>query len=288
MKVLFTIPHYYHYEPGARFCSLAQEPQVRRQAVAACIAALWNVFGREQRVIQIARRTAIRANQELSHDIDLVICTTRGRHLLDQLPIPTQLYTHHATQAEPLLLGYECQAVLRDAQGKYDYYAYLEDDLVLLDPWFFHKLSWFTRLAGAERLLQPNRYELPGFIVARKVYVDGDLRPGVTARFRDMGALPEIAAEAYGASVRFRPAWNPHAGCYFLTAEQMAHWAAQPYFLDRETGFIGPLESAATLGILRAFEVYKPAREHAGFLEIQHVGTQFLAQVGAQLPLADD
>ena len=141
MKILFTIPHYDHHEPGGRFCSLAQEPQVRRQAVAACLSALWNIFGREQRLLHIARRVAVPANQELSHEIDVVLCTTHGRHLLDQLPVPPQLYIHHATQAEPLLLGFECQAVLRDALGRCDYYAYLEDDLILLDPWFFRKLA---------------------------------------------------------------------------------------------------------------------------------------------------
>ncbi|HVW37506.1 MAG TPA: hypothetical protein VHB99_09375, partial [Pirellulales bacterium] len=81
---------------------------------------------------------------------------------------------------------------------------------------------------------------------------------------------------------------NPHSGCYFLSAAQMAHWAAQPFFLDRDTSFVGPLESAATLGILRAFKIYKPAREQAAFLEIQHHGAQFLVQVGTQLPIVDE
>ena len=210
MKILFAIPHYYHYEPGGRYCSLAQEPQVRKQAV------------------------------------------------------------------------------LRDALGRYDYYAYLEDDLILLDPCFFHKLAWFDSIAGFESLLQPNRYEVADSMVARKVYVDGDLRPRVTSGVREVQASPEITAEAFGAPVRFRPALNPHSGCYFLTAEQMTYWAGQSYFLDRDTSFIGPLESAATLGIFRAFSVYKPVREQAGFLEIQHVGTQFLNQVGTELPLADN
>jgi hypothetical protein len=288
MRILFTIPHYYHYEAGGQFCSLTQEPQVRMTAVATCLSALWNTFGREQRMLHIARRAAIPANQDLSHEFDVVVCTTRGHHLLDQLPTHARLCTHHATQVEPLLLGFECQAVLRDALGRYDYYAYLEDDLILLDPCFFHKLAWFDRMTGFECLLQPNRYEVAGNMVARKVYVDGDLRPGVTSGVRDVHASPEITAEAFGAPVRFRPVLNPHAGCYFLTAAQMTYWAGQPYFLDRDTSFIGPLESAATLGIFRTFSVYKPAREQAGFLEIQHVGTQFLSQVGTQLPLADN
>jgi hypothetical protein len=59
----------------------------------------------------------------------------------------------------------------------------------------------------------------------------------------------------------------------------MAYWAAQPHFLDRDTGFIGPLESAATLGIMRTFRVYKPAVENASFLEIEHHGTAFISQL---------
>jgi hypothetical protein len=64
----------------------------------------------------------------------------------------------------------------------------------------------------------------------------------------------------------------------------MAHWAAQPYFLDRDTSFIGPLESAATLGIMRAFKVYKPAPPNAGFLEIQHFGTAYLSLLRRKPP----
>ncbi len=59
----------------------------------------------------------------------------------------------------------------------------------------------------------------------------------------------------------------------------METWARQPYFLDRDTRFIGPLESAATLGIMRTFRVYKAAAENAGFFEIEHFGTSFLGQL---------
>ena len=59
----------------------------------------------------------------------------------------------------------------------------------------------------------------------------------------------------------------------------METWARQPYFLDRDTRFVGPLESAATLGIMRTFRVYKAAVESAGFLEIEHFGTSFLGQL---------
>lgn len=287
MKILFAIPHYFDPSGGGRHGSLAADPRPRLQALSACLAALHHVFGPEQKQIDIGGRVVVPANQKLRHEIDIVICTTGDRHLLAELPIPGQLYWHRTSVAEPPLLGFECQQVFRDHLSKYDYYCYLEDDLVLTDPWFFHKLAWFSRLAGDACLLQPNRYEMMSHVVARKVYVDGDLRPDLCHRFCNPNAWPEISAEFLSQPVVFRPARNPHSGCYFLNSAQLERWAAQLHFLDRDTSFIGPLESAASLGAMRTFRVYKPARECAAFLEIQHYGSQFLAQVGTQLPLVE-
>jgi hypothetical protein len=72
---------------------------------------------------------------------------------------------------------------------------------------------------------------------------------------------------------------NPHSGCFFLNARQMTHWAGQPYFGARESRFIGPLESAATLGLMRTFKVYRPAPANADFLEVQHAGTGYLERL---------
>jgi hypothetical protein len=102
-----------------------------------------------------------------------------------------------------------------------------------------------------------------------------------------LDAVDDIELRALDVQVRFRPARNPHSGCYFLTGEQMAHWARQPHFLDRDISFIGPLESAATLGILQTFSIYKSAVEHAGFLEIQHYDTRFIGLIGNTIPLAE-
>ncbi|MGH7140045.1 MAG: hypothetical protein ACREHD_30260, partial [Pirellulales bacterium] len=207
---------------------------------------------------------------------------------LSQLPFDGSLYHHHVCRCEPKLLGFECQQVLRDALDRYDYYCYLEDDLVLHDPLFFLKLAWFNIHAGMERLLQPNRYETPGMVVGRKLYVDGDLRPQVSDRLLEQRLLPELRWNVLAAEIVFRGALNPHAGCFFVTAAQMCHWAAQPWFCDRDTSFIGPLESAATLGILRTFQIYKPALEDAAFLEIQHYGEGYLGYAGGGLPFVGE
>ena len=62
----------------------------------------------------------------------------------------------------------------------------------------------------------------------------------------------------------------------------MSHWLKQPGFPQRDCSFIGPLESAATLGIMRTFKIYKPALENADFLEVRHFGDEYLKMIRPQ------
>ncbi|MQB02316.1 MAG: hypothetical protein GEU78_19160 [Actinobacteria bacterium] len=86
---------------------------------------------------------------------------------------------------------------------------------------------------------------------------------------------PTLSGEVLGRPISFRRPLNPNAGCFFLTGEQMAHWASRPYFLDRDTRFVGPIESAANFGIMRAFRLYKPAPPDATFFEVEHLDTKW-------------
>ncbi len=280
MKILITIAHYFNPDGGGKHGSLSKDPRSRIVALSQSLTHLGAILGKYQGLLDIAKSLAIPANQGQGLDIDIVICTTQNCHVLEELPVPRQIYRHHATQAEPLMLGFECHALLRDSLGRYDYYCYLEDDLILHDPWFFIKLNWFSSQAGDLNLLQPNRYEIspPGRV--GKVYIDGDLLPRATAQFQKVEDRPELKGNIMEQPVIFQRALNPHSGCFFLNAKQMAHWASQPYFLDRDTSFIGPLESVATLGIMRTFRIYKPGPAYASFLEIQHFGTAFLNLIG--------
>ena len=171
-----------------------------------------------------------------------------------------------------MLLGFECQALLRDCIGSYDYFCFLEDDLIVHDAWLFAKLGWFTQQAGELSLLQPNRYEINPQGENPKIYIDGNLDAQFTAKFQNIQEQPELTGQILRQPVLFQRTTNPHSGCYFLNVAQINHWVRQPYFLDRDTSFIGPLESAASLGIMRAFRVYKPAAQNANFLEIEHFG----------------
>jgi hypothetical protein len=284
MRVLFTIPHYVRpptdgVRPAERHGSLATAAAARVESLTACLAALHQHFRPAHTFIDHARAAAVTVAADVPLEIDVVVCTSQGCHVLDRLPATGGYFTHHETATDPELLGFACHAVLRERLGRYDYYCYLEDDLVLHDPWLFAKLAWFNRQAGDDKVLLPNRFEAGLNHLLPKVYIDGALAEHVTALFQDVNDSPPVALEVLGRTVLCERTLNPHAGCFFLNGRQMEHWARQPHFMDHESRFIGPLESAATLGVLRTFRVYKPGPGHADFLEVQHHAAGYLRRL---------
>lgn len=284
MRLLATFPHYFDPQAsrradGRRHGSTEPDRPARVAALRAAVAALHQHFGPQQRQIDYTTKKVERVNARTAGTVDVVICTTRGLHVLDDLDLPGGWFEHRATDAPPVELGYECQAVLRDRRGAYDVYAYFEDDLIVRDPWWLVKLAWFRDRTGPEALLLPNRYEVGTRAASARVYIDGPIPDALTAPFEPDRDRRELRSEVLGQPIRFVRPSNPHAGCYALSAPQLERWTARPDFLDRSAAFIGPLESAATLGLLRTFRIYKPAPENASFFEIEHAGTQFLGEV---------
>jgi hypothetical protein len=281
MRILVTIPHYYKAADGAHGSSSASSLGRRIQALSEAILALHQLCGYRTCEIDIARKTAIPLPSTCH--VDIVVCTTGTNHLVPELPLPSGLFRHHATQAEPLMLGFECHAVLQEFLDRYDYYAFLEDDLVIHDPWFFEKLEQFNRFTAVQDLLQPNRYEISASGPFAKAYVDGDIRPQATSAFQDVTVQPTLKGHILGLPVQFRRPLNPHSGCFFLSQAQLEYWISQPHFLDRDVRFVSPLESAATLGIMKTFRIYKPDRVCANFLEIRHADHRFIQLIGRQV-----
>ncbi|MCC7273062.1 MAG: calcium-binding protein [Alphaproteobacteria bacterium] len=277
-RVLFTIAHYYGASPDGKYGSTrAAAAEGRRAALERTIAGLHQVVAQPQALVHGPSHGFIPANGIDETEIDVVVCTTGDSHLLDGLALPAGAFRHHPTAAEPRFLGFECHDVLRDALGRYDWYCYLEDDIGIEDTLFFTKLSWFAGWAGPDSVLQPNRFETSDVEPVRRLYIDGEpVKPERIGFIPDIHEANRISADALGVEVGFRRVTNAHSGCFFLTQGQMERWAAQPDFLKRETAFVGPLESAATLGLLRHFRVYKPVRANAGFLEVRHLHNRYL------------
>jgi hypothetical protein len=282
VNVLFAIPHYFRpvgvAPDGRPHGAFGRDPRPRAAALTACLTAIREVCHPRVCVLSHVERQA-RLLPGAAVRADVVVCTAGEDHLLGSLAPAVRGWAHRPTAAAPPLLGYECHAALRDGLGRYDYYCYLEDDIVLTDPWLFHKLDWFRGQFGDTRLLQPNRFETGSHPLVDKIYIDGELPPHCSAPFQPAADPNRLSADVLGRSVVFRTTTNPHAGCFFLNAAQMERWAVAPHFLDRSVAFIGALESAATLGVMRTFEVFKPGLENPEFLEVRHQGTAYLGMI---------
>jgi hypothetical protein len=108
MRVLVAIPHFFdltreaHRGPGHG--ALLGDPGPRMEALTACLSALHQLFGGPQVLIDISsRETKSASSRFAAAKLDVVICTTRGRHLFPRLTLEPGAFSHRATDAEPLL-----------------------------------------------------------------------------------------------------------------------------------------------------------------------------------------
>ncbi|MBV9828882.1 MAG: calcium-binding protein [Alphaproteobacteria bacterium] len=277
MRLLFTIPHYFASSASGNYGSERNTAESRSLVIRRCLASLVQTFSAAQGLMNGRDRELHPANPRYAADITIAVCTTGDRHLVPELD--GSGFTHIATNVEPRHLGFECHKVLRDGLGAYDFFGYLEDDLQIADGLFFAKLGWFNTAMGEQAVLQPNRFELIDDPVPYKLYIDGNLHAGAISDVdQNLNAYRRVDMPALGQGVIFQRVGNPHSGCFFLNAAQMARWAGQADFGMPSAAFGGPLESAATLGLMRHFRVYKPARENAAFLEIEHLDPRYLGR----------
>jgi len=277
MRIHFAIPHYYDPEGNKFYGSLGTDVNRRTAAVITTVIGLYQALDRHQGLLDGQKRRVHPASTYDPIEVAVTICTTRGKHLIAALKPLQGLFTHVETNAEPAYLGFECHAVLQRSLGSFDYYCFLEDDLLITDPLFFTKLEWFNGLAGDDAVLGPNRYEVAAGQAVHKLYIDGNLADAsISPRFQDVSEAPTVEGDALGRPVRFQRVDNTHSGAFFLNARQMAHWAGLPNFLDRDAGYADPMASAASLGVMRNFRLYKPARENADFLELRHLSNRYL------------
>ena len=284
MKILVTIPHFHDAAGSGAYGSTGPESARRAEALTAAIAAIHEHLGPRQAFLYCLHNHVpgrgngrlVKVNEQSATSLDIAVCTVGQNHLVDRLGVPKSMYHHQPVQADPMMIGFACQQVLKAHLGKYDFYCYLEDDLVLGDPYFLAKVAWFARTFGDDTLLLPHRYEVAADGSLHKLYIDGPVKPDFTAQWQDVNDRREVGAEFLGSHIGFERWSNPHSGCYFLNAAQMERWAAAPWFLDGDCSFAGPLESAASLGIMKTFRIYKPSYKNAGFHEIRHFHNRYL------------
>lgn len=285
MRLLFAVVHYYKSGNG-RHGSLASDPSPRIDALRSLILQIHRLYGQPAGLLNHLQRRVDGVNDG-GGAVDLRVCISGDCHVLDQLSDCEGLYQKEVCHPDdPLLLGFETQRVLlqacqaaETAGEPFDYVVYLEDDILLTDADFFLKLRCFNRAFGDQYLLMPNRIEtLEHKGQLRRFYIDGDYNPAASEPYR-RSADQTLCFTHLGELVRFEQPYNLHSGSFFLNREQARIYSCSGHAAAVDTSFHGPLESAATLGMLKTFQLMKPAPENGRFLTVEHCGRNFMSLV---------
>ena len=92
----------------------------------------------------------------------------------------------------------------------------------------------------------------------------------------------ELCMEHLGEIIKFKQPTNTHSGCFFINKDQSSAYFEGKYWFREDASFHGPLESAATLGVMRQFQIVKPIMENGQFLTVEHVGRNFIGMINAK------
>ena len=282
MRVLLCIPHYFKPEEGARHSSVDPKRAKQRRDVFRLVLESWRgIFSGPSGLLTYTppNDVGVRPLPSRVTHLDICVMVHNDYHLLDR-----EMMERYAVKKvsvainNPRFLGFGAYSLMDMAADAYDWFVFSEDDLCMRDAFLFEKLEWFQRLFGEEALLAPNRYEWNARARYLKTYVDFDLRPGFIDPFLELVAAESaLQGEVFGRSISFERARNPHSGFFAVSRAQLEGWRKKAAWKSLDASFIGPLESAATLGILKQFSIYKAAGADAAFLEIEHLDDRFSA-----------
>ncbi len=285
LRVRVGIPHFFREEaagspygsgqPGAR--------QARGLALGRCLAALLDLQrGRRDLRLHIGARQIeglpslppLVGGADRPLELEIHIGTDGHNRLEEVLALFADRITVHTLPLrEPRELALRTRDFLIREGESAELTLYLEDDLVIADPLFLDKQSWFLAQTGGELVLMPHRYERVDQDGAGVLLIDGPLREGFIHRFRAPGPSREVGRFAGGPPIRCEVPANPHAGCFCLHRAQVERLQRLPL---AEGGFIGPLETAATLTVLEHLEVVKPCLAQWRFLCLEHAHRGFV------------
>jgi hypothetical protein len=204
----------------------------------------------------------------------IILLSKQGYSIASQLPayMAKNFTVYESKQTDPMLVEFDAWHLMEKYAGTYDYFTFLEDDILMEDTWWFNKMEQFNEaVANTSYLLFPHRYE---YSEGTKYYNDQMMMEGhVSERYHFQANL------GFGlGTLQFCQYENPHAGMYCLQAAQANNWLAKGNPYQYETTAYGTLESAATFNLMHQFEIFKPHPTCMHFLQVRHWGAKYLAQ----------
>jgi hypothetical protein len=276
MRILLTIAHFFRAEEGSNHSSTDAHRRDQRAAAIRSVIDAWRGHYGPVSTINVWQKR-FEQMVGVADQLDIIVLVNGDNHLLDADYCRARgVRLYDAKLENPRMLGFTAHKLFADARNGYDVFAFSEDDLRPTGGDMIPRILAFQDDYGWRRVLFPNRFEFNPRGPALKTYIDGMLRAALLAPFE--AALPDerfLKGRQGARPLTFQRATNPHCGFFAITAAQLTHWIAQPQFGDQDCSFISPLESAATLGILKTFPIYKPFGRDMGWLEIEHLDTRF-------------
>ena len=286
IKVRAVIPHYFCEadspvkEIGVGFGSRRPGGRLSRSiAFSRCLHGLLNLR-RSTNDLQLDHRSAAGVVTPSSTDfeqiiIEVVVVANRDAFLLDVIaPLVPQVQVLRCDLDDPRELGLAARDWLIGHTAPADLNLYLEDDLVIHDPLFVDKILWMAQCSNQRFVLLPHRYELTHRLdLPPRLLIDGTIDHDVFNAWHRPCA--DIATGSFRGQegLRFDCPSNPHSGFFGISRLQLM--ALRDCELPR-TGFVGPLETAATYTVGSAFTLLKPALINRGFLMIEHGHPSYL------------
>ncbi|MEI6032504.1 MAG: hypothetical protein WCQ20_15270 [Synechococcaceae cyanobacterium ELA739] len=271
------IPHYFRGDDGdLRYGSGQPGSQLTRSlALGRCLGALLD-FQKCRRDVQLAvgNRTFEAFQSQTENDtarsvsLEIHVCGD-GHHQLDAVlhQFKEHIHYHRIQLKDPRQLALAARDLLIGHPQPADLNLYLEDDLVIGDRDYFEKMIWFLNQCDHHMVLMPHRYERLDQDEIGVLLVDGPLRSEFIGQFTTPRRHVMQARWRQSSRIQFDVTSNPHSGSFCLSRRQVERLRGKA--LPRH-GFIGPMETAATLTVLAHFPVLKPALEQWRFLAVEH------------------
>ena len=272
MNVLIALPHYFKEADQATYGSDRRgQRQARSIALIQCLSSLLAMRKNADDLILNIRAKGLQSTGSLSERREVTLeihVFTDGINMispvLNMFKESISVHTFELDNSRHLPL--KARDHLVENGHAYDLCLYMEDDLIIRDSEFLDKQIWFIKESEHRAVLMPHRTEWVPNGNGQRLLVDGPLKKEFIERFY----IPKCnAAQGVykGRDVVFDQSDNPHSGLFCISGVQAKLLATQEQPLH---GFIGPLETAATLTVLRRYLVSKPAWKDRDFLWIEH------------------
>jgi len=202
----------------------------------------------------------------------IVILTKSSYSMHENLPeyLKERIEIYYSDQQDPMYVEYDAYDVFKMHISEYDYFMFLEDDIVLNDSCLVEKLKKFNIISPKkDYVLLPHRFEYyNGF----KSYFDQCAMSKTGFKANSYSEHLRIISE----DATFTIFENSHSAFYCLNKEQMMLWIDSGYKWKNKIVAVGKLESAATFCMYENFEFFKPHPDNMFYFEVQHYGNKHI------------